>query len=800
MVRELIEHIFTFYKCEIKEEKGYYIVYDYLKDLNDVQKEAVTNYQGASLVIAGAGSGKTRVLTYRITHLLAKGIPAHKILSLTFTNKAAAEMKSRISKMVGNDVARYLWMGTFHSIFARILRMEAEHLGYTSNFTIYDTIDSKSLVKKIIKELGLDDKTYKPNEIYGRISSAKNNLITAKAYSTNQQIVIQDQKSKPPRPRMAEIYMMYANRCKKADAMDFDDLLLNTNILFRDHPEILEKYQDKFKYILVDEYQDTNFSQYLIINKLSAKHKNICVVGDDAQSIYAFRGAKIENILNFRNDYPGYQLYKLEQNYRSTQMIVEAANSLIKKNKEQIPKKVFSKNAEGDKIKVIETETDKDEAFTTARIIQDIISERDYTYKDFAILYRTNAQSRSFEEALRRFNIPYKVYGSISFYQRKEIKDVLAYFRFSVNQKDDEALLRIINYPIRGIGQTTVSKIEEFATNQNKNIWEVLEDLDKIQIGLNAGTIAKLEKFKTLIQTFIEDIKSLDAHDAAMEIAKGTGILKELHNSESHEEQTKLENVEELLNGIKEFVDANNDPEFFPSLDKYMENVVLLTNQDNEKSDDLNTVTIMTIHAAKGLEFKHVFLAGLEEELFPSAMSSGSQKELEEERRLFYVAITRAEISATITFARERYKWGVPTSCRPSRFIKEVDEQYLDLPESFFETTISPSKNDLFENSSKPRFEKRTPGSNTSIPLVNKKLVKLSEAAKKSGQLANENFKADDPSLIKEGMIVRHEKFGLGEILLIEGTEPNKKAKVKFEVVGEKQLLLKFAKLQIVSE
>ncbi|HAF28245.1 MAG TPA: ATP-dependent DNA helicase [Bacteroidales bacterium] len=776
-------------------------MYDYLKELNEAQKEAVVNYQGASLVIAGAGSGKTRVLTYRITHLLANGIPAHKILSLTFTNKAAAEMKSRISKMVGADIARYLWMGTFHSIFAKILRMEAEHMGYSSNFTIYDTIDSKNLVKKIIKELGLDDKTYKPNEIYGRISSAKNNLITAKAYSSNQQIIIQDQKSKPPRPRMAEIYMMYANRCKKADAMDFDDLLLNTNILFRDNPEVLEKYQDKFKYILVDEYQDTNFAQYLIINKLSAKNKNICVVGDDAQSIYGFRGAKIENILNFKNDYPGYQLYKLEQNYRSTKMIVEAANSLIKKNKEQIPKKVYSKNADGEKIKVLETETDKDEAFTTARIIQDIMLERDYEYKDFAILYRTNAQSRSFEEALRRFNIPYKVYGSISFYQRKEIKDILAYFRLAINQKDDEALLRIINYPIRGIGQTTVSKIEDYANNQNKNIWDVLLEIDKIQTGLNSGTIAKLVKFRELIQGFTEDIKSLDAYDAAMDIAKESGILKDLHNPESHEEQTKYENVEELLNGIKEFVDDNNDPEFFPSLDKFMENVALLTNQDNEKSEDLNTVTIMTIHAAKGLEFKHVFLVGLEEDLFPSPMSSGTQKELEEERRLFYVALTRAEESATISFAKERYKWGVPTSCRPSRFIKEVDEQYLDLPESFFEEALPSFKNDdLFGKSSKPRFEKRILGVNATVPQANKKLVKLSEANRKSGSQANENFKADDLSLIEAGMIVRHEKFGFGEVITIEGTDPNKKAKVKFEVVGEKQLLLKFAKLQIVTE
>lgn len=779
-------------------------MYNYLEELNEAQKEAVVNYKGASLVIAGAGSGKTRVLTYRITHLLANGIPAFNILALTFTNKAAAEMKSRIAKMVGSDVARYLWMGTFHSIFARILRTEAEHLGYSSNFTIYDTIDSKNLVKKIIKELGLDDKTYKPNEIYGRISSAKNNLITAKAYSSNQQVMIQDQKSK--RPRMAEIYMIYANRCKKADAMDFDDLLLNTNILFRDHPKVLEKYQDKFKYILVDEYQDTNFAQYLIINKLSAKNKNICVVGDDAQSIYAFRGAKIENILNFRNDYPGYNLYKLEQNYRSTKLIVAAANSLIKKNSEQIPKKVYSKNEDGEKIKVVETETDKDEAYTVARVIQDVAIERGYDYKDFAILYRTNAQSRSFEEALRRFNIPYKVFGSISFYQRKEIKDLLGYFRLAVNQKDDEALLRIINYPTRGIGQTTVSKVEKVANAQNRNLWEVLLHIEKVDIGLNSGTVSKLVKFRKMIEGFSEDIKSLDAYDAAMEIAKESGILKDLHNPESHEEQTKYENVEELLNGIKEFVDDNDDPEFFPSLDKFMENVALLTNQDNEKEEDFNKVTIMTIHSAKGLEFKYVFLAGLEEDLFPSPMSSSTQKELEEERRLFYVALTRAEESAMISYAKERYKWGVPTSCRPSRFVKEIDEQYLELPESFYDEPSTSFGNNMFEESSKPRFEKKParsagdkPGVNATIPLVNKKLVKLTEANKKSGA-NNADFKPDNPELIKEGMVVRHNKFGLGEIVSIEGSEPNKKAKVVFEVVGEKQLLLKFAKLQIVSE
>ncbi|MFP4025694.1 MAG: ATP-dependent helicase [Thiohalospira sp.] len=781
------------------------MVYNYLEDLNEAQKKAVINYKGPSLVIAGAGSGKTRVLTYRITHLLAQGVPAYQILALTFTNKAAAEMKNRIAGMIGKDVARYLWMGTFHSIFARILRTEAEKLGFTSNYTIYDTIDSKNLVKKIIKELGLDDKTYKPGEIYGRISSAKNNLITAKAYNSNQQILIQDQKNK--RPRIGEIFMIYSNRCKKADAMDFDDLLLNTNILFRDFPDILEKYQHKFKYILVDEYQDTNFAQYLIIKKLAEKTKNVCVVGDDAQSIYAFRGAKIENILNFKNDYPGYDLYKLEQNYRSTKIIVEAANSLIKKNKEQIPKKVYSKNETGEKIKVIETKTDKDEAYRIARIIEDVSAERNYDYKDFAVLYRTNAQSRSFEEAFRKFNIPYKVYGSISFYQRKEIKDLLAYFRVAINKKDDEALLRIINYPTRGIGQTTISKIDHFAKQNELNLWDVLSQIEKVQSGLNAGTKNKLIQFRTLINNFSENIKSYDAFDAATEIANESGIMKEFKNPQSHEEQTRLENLEELLNGIKEFVDYNDDPDFFPSLDKFMENVALLTNQDNEKEEDFNKVTIMTIHSAKGLEFKHVFLAGLEEDLFPSPMSSGTQKELEEERRLFYVALTRAEESAVISFARERYKWGTPTSCRPSRFIKEVDEKYLDLPESFYEAP-QPSftgYDDIFENSSKPRFEKKParlagekPGINATVPQASKKLIKISEAGKKAAYNSTQNFTPDSPDLIKEGMIVRHSKFGLGEIIKIEGTEPNKKAKVLFEVVGEKQLLLKFAKLKII--
>ncbi|MGE0088841.1 MAG: ATP-dependent helicase [Bacteroidales bacterium] len=774
-------------------------MHDYLKELNEPQLEAVVNYNGASLVIAGAGSGKTRVLTYRIAHLLANNVPAYNILALTFTNKAAAEMKQRIAKMVGPDIARNLWMGTFHSIFARILRIESAHLGYTSDFTIYDSIDSKSMIKKIIKELNLDDKIYKPSEIYGRISSAKNNLVTAKAYSSNNQILIQDQKNN--KARIADIFTMYANRCKKANAMDFDDLLLNTNILFRDFPEVLAKYQNLYKYILVDEYQDTNFAQYLIVNKLGAKYQNICVVGDDAQSIYAFRGAKIENILNFKNDYKNYILYKLEQNYRSTQTIVNAANSIIKQNKEQIPKKVFSTKEIGEKIVVLETETDKDEAFRTAKIIQDTILERNLEYKDFAVLYRTNAQSRSFEEAFRRFSIPYKVYGSISFYQRKEIKDILGYFRLAINHNDEESLDRIINYPARGLGQTTLTKLAEFAEANNISIWVILENLDKVNLGFNTGTKTKLEQFRNLIKHFSQLIQENDAYEAALTIAKESGIINEFKNAETHEDQTRFENLEELLNGIKEFVDDFGDQEGMPTLNRFMENVALLTNQDNDKEDDFNKVTIMTIHSAKGLEFKFVFIVGLEEELFPSNMSSSTQKELEEERRLFYVALTRAEQSAVLSYAKERYKWGTPTSCRPSRFIKEIDEQYLELPDSFFEKPISFSnKDDDFGFSSKPRFFKpRQNESKGPTPLASKKLLNLSQAQKKQPE-QNDNFVPDDPSQIKEGMIVRHSKFGLGEIVKIEGSLPNSKAVVHFEIVGEKQLLLKFAKLQIVSD
>ncbi len=776
-------------------------MYEYLKELNEAQRAAVENYEGASLVIAGAGSGKTRVLTYRIAHLLANKVPPHKILALTFTNKAASEMKERIGALVGPALARGLWMGTFHSVFARMLRAEAKTLGYSSNFSIYDTIDSKNLIRKIVKEKNLDDKLYKPNDVLGRISSAKNNLITAAAYSANNQIIQQDQKMR--RGHLAELYRSYAARCKKSDAMDFDDLLLNTNLLFRDHTEILEKYQDYYDYILVDEYQDTNFSQYVIIKKLSAKKKNICVVGDDAQSIYSFRGAKIENILNFKNDYPGYQLYKLEQNYRSTQTIVNAANSLIKKNENQIPKKVYSKNQTGSKIKVVDTETDRDEAYFIAQSIQDAKINNNWDFKDFSILYRTNAQSRSFEEALRKYNIPYKVYGSISFYQRKEIKDLLAYFRLAINPIDEEALTRVINYPARGIGQTSLQRMIGYAQSKGTNLWQVITNISKEKAGLNSGAVKRVNEFKALIESFSEIIKERNAYEAAHQIAKESGILKELFNPGNFEDQSKYENVEELLNGIQDFVD-HYEGEGTPLLAEFMENVALLTNMDNEKSEDIDKVTLMTVHSAKGLEFKQVFLAGLEEELFPSNMSVNTQKELEEERRLFYVAITRAEIQATITYTNQRYKWGVPTSCRPSRFIYEIDESYLEMPEQeqveFSETPSTKTRtvNQQRFNPRKKKTEKATvPPVNT---LNHKKLVKLKDASRKVSDAAQHNITPDDPSEIRTGMLVKHAKFGKGEVKSIEGNPPNIKAKVEFETAGTKQLLLKFAKLEIVKK
>ncbi|MCK5730701.1 MAG: UvrD-helicase domain-containing protein, partial [Draconibacterium sp.] len=615
-------------------------VLDYLKDLNKVQKEAVIRTEGPALVIAGAGSGKTRVLTYRIAHLLNQGARPSTILALTFTNKAAREMKDRIAKVAGENMARYLWMGTFHSVFARILRAEHEAIGYPSNFTIYDSADSKSLIKTIIKSLQLDDKMYKPNVVASRISMAKNNLITPMVYANNTEIKKTDKSIRMP--AIAEIYKEYAKRSFLSGAMDFDDLLLKPNLLFRDKPDILKKYQDRFDYVLVDEYQDTNFSQYMIVKKLSAAHKNICVVGDDAQSIYSFRGARIENILNFKNDYPDHKTFKLEQNYRSTQTIVNAANSIIAKNKRQIPKTVFSKKDPGKPIKVLSALTDNEEGFLVAQEIAETQLRDHYKYQDYAILYRTNAQSRIFEESLRKRNIPYKIYGGLSFYQRKEIKDLLAYFRITINPADNEALKRIINFPARGIGTTTMLKLETTAANNETTIWNIITKLGESNpANLNKGTVSKIQSFTALIKNFTTFANENEAFDTATTIAKQTGILKDLYNDKSPEGLSRHENIQELLNGIKEFTLSAKEEDRPDKLESFLEDVALLTDQDNEKDEDFDKVTLMTIHSAKGLEFKNVFIVGLEENLFPSQPrgDNNTEEALEEERRLFYVAL-----------------------------------------------------------------------------------------------------------------------------------------------------------------
>lgn len=751
---------------------------DFLKELNSSQQEAVLHTEGPSLVIAGAGSGKTRVLTYRIAQLLSQGIPAHKILALTFTNKAAREMQKRISDLVGTNVAANLWMGTFHSIFSKILRFEAENLGYSSNYTIYDTQDSKNLVKAIVKDLKLDDKIYKPSAILGRISMAKNNLIVAESYAQSSRILSEDTASK--RPLLGEIYKLYQQRCKQSDTMDFDDLLLQTNILFRDFPEILAKYQQKFGYILVDEYQDTNYSQYLIVKKLSEQHRNLCVVGDDAQSIYSFRGARIENILNFKNDYPDYRLFKLEQNYRSTTTIVDAANCVIAKNKEQIPKRTYSENEEGEKIKVLRALSDKEEGFQVTNEIFRLANYEQQEYSDFAILYRTNAQSRILEEALRKRNIPYKIYGGQSFYQRKEIKDLLAYFRLSVNQNDEEAFKRIINYPRRGIGDTTIDNLREIANKYHVSLWTVLCNLNKVTNAFNAGTIAKLQKFGNLIEGFRQLTTSDNAYDAAVIIARSSGIIDDLSNDETPEGISRKENIQELLNGIKEFSETAYKEGKDDKLPSFLEGVALLTDQDGEKESDQNKVTLMTIHSSKGLEFPNVFITGLEEDLFPSQQCVTSPSALEEERRLFYVALTRAEKRAFMSFATTRYKNGQVVSSRPSRFIAEIDQEYLD---GYIAMRNEPSGFKMKTSSAAPL---RKPG----IPLHQ-------IATKDIPEIDRSKLQPIDPGKVVPGMIIFHPTFGAGKVVNIEGLGVQKKAKVVFAEGDARTLLLKFAKLYI---
>jgi DNA helicase-2/ATP-dependent DNA helicase PcrA len=757
------------------------MTHNYLDDLNEAQRQAVINTEGPALVIAGAGAGKTRVLTYRIARLLQNGVKAGRILALTFTNKAAGEMKERIAAIAGPEISRFLWMGTFHSIFAKILRMEGDRLGYKSNYTIYDAVDSKSLVKSIIRELNLDDNVYKPGVISARISMLKNNLVTASMYAADQAMQEYDRACRMP--LLAEIYKIYATRCFRSNAMDFDDLLMNTNILFRDFPDVLAIYQERFGYILVDEYQDTNYAQYLIVKKLAAKHQNLCVVGDDAQSIYSFRGARIENILEFKNDYPGYKLFKLEQNYRSTQTIVNAANGIIANNEGQIHKTVFSKNEQGEKIMILQSMTDTEEGFLVASDIFDRRYTSQLKWSDFAILYRTNAQSRIFEETLRKKNIPYKIYGGLSFYERKEIKDILAYFRLVMNRNDDEALRRSVNYPKRGIGDTTIDKIFELASEMNVSAWNIIIEAGQYTQHFNSGTVKKITAFADLINALSKDAEKSDAYTKAREIAAGSGILKELREGKLAEEISRYENMEELLNAIKIFTEAaetNGEP---ATLGAYLANVALLTDQDNEKEEDREKVTLMTMHSAKGLEFSHVYVVGMEDTLFPSPMSAGSSKELEEERRLFYVAVTRAKKQATLSYALNRYKWGNLERSNPSRFLRELDSQYVDYPQ----TGGKPFQSRRSSEDKPPLFREEKISFRPSPRL--KKLPKAEG-------IAATPFNGSDPSGFSEGDQVIHERFGSGIIESIEGVPPNQTASVDFEKEGRKKLLLRFAKLR----
>jgi DNA helicase-2/ATP-dependent DNA helicase PcrA len=776
---------------------------DYLEGLNEAQKAAVINTEGPTMVIAGAGSGKTRVLTYRIAHMLQKGVDPFSILSLTFTNKAAKEMKGRIAKIVGGSEARNLWMGTFHSVFARILRSEAEKLHYPSNFTIYDSADSKSLIKDITKQLGLDDKSYKPALVLNRISSAKNNLMSAQAYLNN--VTIQAEDRQMAKPKIGEIYKLYEQRCFRAGAMDFDDLLFKTNVLLRDFPEVLHKYQHRFKYLLVDEYQDTNYSQYLIVKKLAAVNENICVVGDDAQSIYAFRGANIQNILNFEKDYPDLKTFKLEQNYRSTKNIVNAANSAIKNNKEQLEKEVWTANEEGTKIKISHTLTDNEEGRMVANSIFETKLNFQAHNEDFAILYRTNAQSRSMEEGLRKQDIPYKIYGGLSFYQRKEIKDLLAYCRLVINPSDEEAIKRVINYPTRGIGKTTIDRILFTASEQDTSLWEVIKHIKTTNVGVSAAVQNKVMDFAVMIHNFSKMNDKMSAYDLASNIAQSTGILKENFSDKTPEGIARYDNIQELLNGIKEFCEDKPEGDTtLRTLDLYMQDIALLTDVDNEKDDDRDKVSLMTIHAAKGLEFPYVYLVGLEENLFPSQMALNSRSDLEEERRLFYVAITRAEKQVNISYASSRYKWGSLISCEPSRFIEEIDDKFVeyDTPQPRSSRTHSGYSNSAeIENKPTPQFGKKTMAytkkkQEAKPPAViippRKKMVKVTDNI------------PDDPSFttlannIEVGFRVQHLRFGKGEITALDGTPPNVKATITFDTIGEKQLLLKFAKLKII--
>ncbi len=773
----------------------------YISQLNEAQQEPVLQKDGPMMIIAGAGSGKTRVLTMRIAYLMSLGVDAFNILALTFTNKAAREMKKRISDIVGSNEAKNLWMGTFHSVFAKILRIEAQKLGYPSNFSIYDTQDSVRLISAIIKEMQLDKDIYKPKQIYGRISSYKNSLITVKAYFNNPELQEADAMSK--KPRLGEIYANYVDRCFKAGAMDFDDLLLKTNELINRFPDVLAKYQDRFRYIMVDEYQDTNHSQYLIVKALSDRFQNICVVGDDAQSIYAFRGANINNILNFQKDYDNVKTYRLEQNYRSTKNIVEAANSIIDKNKTKLEKIVWTANDDGPKLKVHRSITDNEEGRFVAGEIFEQKMRNQMQNGAFAVLYRTNAQSRAIEDALRKRDIPYRIYGGLSFYQRKEIKDVLAYLRLVINPKDEEALVRIINYPARGIGDTTVEKLTIAANHYKRSIFEVMENIDKIDLKLNSGTKQKLEDFVTMIKSFQVINQNQDAFVLSEHVTKKTGLVQELKKDGTPEGIARLENIEELLNGIKDFTEGQKEIDGArAALSEFLEDVALATDLDKDTGDD-DRVALMTIHLAKGLEFPYVFIVGLEEDLFPSAMSLNTRSELEEERRLFYVALTRAEHQAYLTYAQSRYRWGKLTDGEPSRFIEEIKDDYLEYinPQQDSGYRYKPTIDmDIFGDidKSKLRLSKPVAG----IPPKKYGDEVASSANIRKLKPVNTNPSNGNTNLFDDkltvGNIVMHERFGKGEILGLEGIGADKKAEIKFDVGGIKKLLLRFAKLDVI--
>ncbi len=798
----------------------------FLDELNSIQCEAAKSTEGPVMIIAGAGSGKTRVLTYRIAHLIEKNVDTFNILALTFTNKAAKEMKERIAKIIGHSEAKNLWMGTFHSVFAKILRIEAEKIGYPNNFTIYDTEDSKSVIKEILKQFNLDDKIYKPSLVLNRISDAKNKLISPQHYQNN--ILTQQEDQNSRKPLLGQIYATYQKRNFKTGAMDFDDLLYQTNVLLRDFPDVLLKYQNKFRYISVDEYQDTNFSQYLIIKQLAARFQNICVVGDDAQSIYAFRGANIQNILNFEKDYPDLKTYKLEQNYRSTKTIVAAANQIIANNKDQFKKTVFTENEEGYLLKVIKANTDNEEGQKIANHIFETKAQNQIMNSDFAILYRTNAQSRSFEEALRKLNIAYKIYGGISFYQRKEIKDLLSYFRLIINNNDDESIKRIINYPARGIGQTTIDKLTVAALEHDISLWMVISNLKEFNLGINAGISTKINDFVTQIKSFNLLLAYKDAYELANQIAVSCGIVKELYNDKTPEGVSRYENIQELLNGIKDFVeqprtpqenelneviksviDPSNSTEFneetdysLKTLDEFMQEITLLTNVDKEDDKDGDKVSLMTVHAAKGLEFKYVYIVGLEENLFPSQLSISSRSDLEEERRLFYVAITRAEKQAVLSFATMRYRFGNITYCEPSRFINEIDDKYLDYPKEniqkkFSDDSFGGFRTNYLKNN---KLDENALTNNEKTKVItfnpsNKKLIKINSNLSTSSSILDTKL---NKNLIA-GDWVLHDKFGKGQISALEGNWPETKANIIFENVGQKSLLLKFARLNKIN-